>query len=395
MTTEKFKKIDKSTIYCESCNRSLSKKIFSPSYVREDATASRCKCCDWIIRHDGIPNIEGYSKDVIRGVIESILLNERESLNQISNNNNMTLEETIKLVTELKIGNKKLFISTKCTQCDKKINMPLSVYKRTEHHFCNKECYWTYKRKKTLKGEKSSYYKRIETKCTNCQKKIKIIPYNYNLLNAYGDNHNFYSQKCYWEFRKKYYIKDKSPVYKRIVTTEQKQIMRKNMIKNLQNSERLNTKIQLKVNDILNKNNIQYDREYQISFYSVDNYLKEFNLIIEVMGDYWHSSPIIYGKDKRYLNQIQYKGIIHDKQKETYIYNHCGIHILYLWEKDINQFPDKCEALILQYINSNGQLENYHSFNYVYDNSALYLKSQLIIPYQNQNISISKKLLVN
>lgn len=51
------------------------------------------------------------------------------------------------------------------------------------------------------------------------------------------------------------------------------------------------------------------------------------------MGDYWHSSPLRYGKNKYLMNEIQYKTIRHDKQKHTYILNHLNVEILYLWKK--------------------------------------------------------------
>ena len=66
--------------------------------------------------------------------------------------------------------------------------------------------------------------------------------------------------------------------------------MRRNVLKTLQKSDRLNSKIQLTTNFLLDKNNIKYKREYPIEFYSIDNYLTESKLMIEVMGDYWHSS---------------------------------------------------------------------------------------------------------
>ncbi len=32
-------------------------------------------------------------------------------------------------------------------------------------------------------------------------------------------------------------------------------------------------------------------------YYAVDNYLDKYNLIIEVMGDFWHCHPLKYTKD--------------------------------------------------------------------------------------------------
>ncbi len=67
--------------------------------------------------------------------------------------------------------------------------------------------------------------------------------------------------------------------------------------------------------------------------------------------------------------------------------------LIYLWEKDINEFPDLCEALILKYIKNNGFLENYHSFNWNYKEGSLFLGKELLIPYQDMEISEYRHLI--
>lgn len=39
--------------------------------------------------------------------------------------------------------------------------------------------------------------------------------------------------------------------------------------------------------------NIKYINEKTFKYYSVDNYLVDYNLIIEIMGDYFHANPIL------------------------------------------------------------------------------------------------------
>lgn len=52
-----------------------------------------------------------------------------------------------------------------------------------------------------------------------------------------------------------------------------------------------------------------------------------------------------------------------------------------------------CEKLILEYIKRNGNLENYHSFNYYLDeNGELILRDNLIVPYQDMKANQYKKL---
>ena len=129
------------------------------------------------------------------------------------------------------------------------------------------------------------------------------------------------------------------------------------------------SKPQQKINDLLDSMQIEYEREYFINYYHVDLFLPLYNLMIEVQGDYWHMSPLL-GKDCVFKDNLAKSK---DKSKHSYIKNHYNIETLYLWETDINKDIDKCKALIQQYIDSQGILSNYHSFNYSYDNSSLQL----------------------
>lgn len=58
-----------------------------------------------------------------------------------------------------------------------------------------------------------------------------------------------------------------------------------------------------------------------------------------------------------------------------------NINILYLWESDINKRFHVCKELICQYIQNNGILDNYNSFNYSLKNNQLILNDQLSYPY--------------
>lgn len=393
MTKKTFENLKEKNIYCKSCNKLLPKKYFSYSYVTKDAKASRCKYCDWLIRHGGIPSIPDIDKSILESILQDIIFEKENCLNNIAIKYDMNIDQLIAIIKKLHIGNKKMTIKSNCTNCGQEVNVVLSVYENRENLFCSNECYWKHKKDTALTGKQNKQYRRIQTNCTNCGKEIEIIPYDYNSKNSFGDSHHFCSQQCYWVFRSKYYVGDKCSTYNRIVTEEEKQRMRATVLKTLQKSDRLNSKIQIEVNRLLDKNNIIYEREYPIEFYSIDNYLKDYRLIIEVMGDYWHASPLKYNKEKYLLNGIQYKCIKHDKQKHTYVLNHLGIEILYLWERDIEKYPSKCEALILEYINNKGVLHDYNSFNYSFNNNVLTLNSEIITPYINKTADEIKKIL--
>lgn len=166
---------------------------------------------------------------------------------------------------------------------------------------------------------------------------------------------------------------------------QNKEKMRAAFIEWTKSNDRFDSKIQLIVNDILDKNNIKYEREYRVKYYAIDNYLVDSGLIIEVMGDYWHASPLVYN-DFSFTNKTQKKDVHIDKSKHTYIRNIYGKEILYLWEYDVNNNVDLCEALILEYINNDGRLDNYHSFNWNYNNGILSMNDDVITPYQDIKI---------
>lgn len=129
---------------------------------------------------------------------------------------------------------------------------------------------------------------------------------------------------------------------------------------------------------MLDNMGIKYINEYNVEYYAVDNYLVDYNLFIEVMGDYWHCSPIRYPIIKY---QQQREAIRRDKAKHTYITETYNIPILYLWESDINKNPKLCESLIQKFINENGRLQNYNSFNYHLDNDKITLNDNIVLSY--------------
>lgn len=383
MTKEEFENYD-GLLYCKACNKNVSKIHMPYKKVYKNGDIARCNVCEWIKRHKGIPIINGFSEDEIKTALYFLLYEESELINDLADKLTRTLNNTIDLFQGLKIGNKKCRVRTSCECCGNDTFNPPNVYKLHKNLYCSTECYWKDKSNKIEHGETSQFYNRIKTTCTNCNKPINVIPYNYNKENSFGDNHNFCSKECYWEYRGKYYVGEKCAITGRELTEEQCEKIRLTVLNNSRSAKRFDSKIQLKINNILDRNNISYDREYIIKYYAVDNYLTDVNLIVEVMGDYWHTNPLRYNENKYQINEIQQKGLQHDKQKHTYIKTHNNIEILYLWETDINNNLDLCEALILKYIQNKGILENYHSFNWKYEDGSLFLCNELIVPYQDK-----------
>lgn len=384
MTKNEFLELKKEYIVCKICKQTLPIKNFRYTKINIDGTGT-CRACLWIKEHSEKIKNSIYDDEVLNKIIHSIFEIDELELNSLIDVVNLDLNTIIEIVEYLKIRNKHYYVSVKCEYCGKISNISPSKYKRNNFNYCSNECYWSDKTNKVPKEKDSIYYNRIETHCTNCDKIINIIPSKYKTTNRYNDNHNFCSKKCCWEYRSKYYIDDKSNIANIEWTDELKNKMRENLIKRMNGNEKLNTKPQKIANDLLDELNIKYEREYPEKYYSLDNYLIDCNLVIEVMGDYWHSNPLKFNKNAKLLNKTQFEGIHRDKLKHSYILNHRKIEILYLWEHDLIHNSEVCKKLIEKYINSQGVLPNYHSFNYKIINDTLEF-NEIATPYQNRKI---------
>lgn len=391
MTSQEFQNYNKETGYCTHCNIERPKSLFTSDRLYKSGTGC-CKICDWIKRHNGIPIFDSFTESEMYSIIEELFINDITYVNDLAEKLGKDISDIILAIHTLKIGNKKLLYRYNCAYCGKECFTNPQKYMENHNLYCSHSCYSKDKPSK-LYDNVDRYYEKTNSCCTNCGKAIWASPNRLKRTNRFSDNHIFCSYKCFWEFNSKYYRGDRH--FKVEITDETREKMKKARAKSLNSLDRLNTKIQSIVNNILDSINIKYQREYTVEFYSIDNYLLDYNLMIEVQGNYWHCNPLFYNKDKYLLNQKQLDGIHRDKIKHSYIKNHCNVEILYLWETDIEKRPDVCQALILLYVNNNGILSNYHSFNYDLVDGELKLKEDLIIPYQNIPCNEYKHLLKN
>lgn len=289
-------------------------------------------------------------------------------------------------------------IKTNCDNCGCEVYQTISQYAKGKHHYCSQKCQKEYQHKityevreciicgqsfetskkstkrlcstscqkewqKTRVGVLNPKYTRIEHKCDYCGKSYIMKKYKEKQTN------NFCSNKC----RQMWY----SEIWSQ--TPEWKNESQNRMLKEL-NTGVINTmtKPQKIVNEILNRNFIAFVNEKRYAFYSVDNYLLNHNLIIEVMGDYWHTNPVRYSDQ---YSELQRKIINKDKRKHTYFVNNHNIEILYLWENDLYYHKDVCEMLIKEYIDNQGILKDYHSFNYHVNTDRLSLNPTILKPH--------------
>ncbi len=217
------------------------------------------------------------------------------------------------------------------------------------------------------KGENNPrWVERIIVKCDQCGEEFEVTPSSIK-----NQHHVFCSRECFGKWRSENLTGENSPVFGRGDELWTKE-MRRNQAKKAVNRLKLNnfsnkvTKPQQIINDLLLEMSIKYECEYDCKYYLVDNYLTEYNLMIEVQGNFFHCNPTMNIKNSRKLKIIK-----KDKSKHTYIKKYKNIEVLYLWEKDIYEKIDLCKILIGEYINNNGVLNNYHSFNYYLDDNNL------------------------
>ena len=239
------------------------------------------------------------------------------------------------------------------------------VSKKSSQRFCSIECQGKWQ--STQKGALNPRSTKEKIKCECCGKEIYV-----KLYKTKNGQHNFCSNEC----RRKWY----SEVFSQ--DEEWREKSRKRAVQILEDKQfDTNTKPQQIINIVLDDLKVSYINEKGFKFYAVDNYLNELNLIIEVMGDFWHCNPLKYSSSDGY--DVHKKRVPRDKAKHSYFKNNYNIEILYLWEDDIYNNLEVCKKLIMLYIKNNGVLENYHSFNYHIENNKLVLNENIILPYQD------------
>lgn len=356
---------------CICCHKTKDIKLFR-------TRNKTCKLCQWFKKHRIIVP-DKWSEEEVKTVIEMIHDNHTSYINDIAWKIGKTIPEIVFLLKDTlklsNIRNQKIRIKQKCNMCGKEYETFICKY--DTNSFCSHKCYSKF-RSIYYVGEKASVYTKVECCCDNCGKTLFVARNRMDNKNSEMISHNFCDTKCYGEFRKKYYVGNKLYNTGIHLTDEQKEQCRINTVKCYEEGKiTRNTKPQRIVNDILKELNISYQNEKNYKYYSVDNYLSDNNLIIEVMGDYFHANPTIYTK----INEMQKKDIARDKRKHTYINKYYNIEILYLWENDLLHEREKCKQLIVEYIKGNGVISNYNSFNYNLNDGVLFLNPKITNPY--------------
>lgn len=318
-------------------------------------------------------------------------------------------DEFVVDVKDLTLGSSSV-VQCICDKCDKRFNKRFSYISKQDNHYCSLKCSSEAKKKN-----------KINKKCEICNSPFKVIPSMSNqkfcsiecqgkwqTLTRIGNNSSNYNQSisiddrnlnCEWcnkifsvvpskiktarfcsiECRRDWFAKEWSQ------QEAWKEESRKRAVKILDEGKisKTESEAQKTINKTLEQMKIKYENEYNCTVVSIDNYLPEYKLMIEVMGGYWHVDPRLYSSIKY---QMQYDRVINDKRKRGIIKRYYDINILYLWEKDIKENINLCKRLIDLYIKSSGVLSEYNSFNYSFDNNDLFLNKKYI-PFMEMSSS--------
>lgn len=216
------------------------------------------------------------------------------------------------------------------------------------------------KNKNRLKGSKNPMYgKSLLEHWTNNYGKIiadqKYSQYLNKLSNSLsGEKNPFYGQR----HTKKTLsiIKQKNQIYRKLLSQEEKEKISKKLSESQKQLYNRNpqdyiakrskagkitaTKIEkYKINSIEKivrdkLKELGLDLEYSVilDYKQFDFGSREYKILLEVQGDYWHGNPSVY--TKKHLNDTQKRNIKKDKDKAAFAKKH-SMKLYYIWETDI------------------------------------------------------------
>jgi len=109
---------------------------------------------------------------------------------------------------------------------------------------------------------------------------------------------------------------------------------RVNWLKNKQNKKK--TKLEKKFESILDLLNLKNEFQHEFKHRLFDFYLTDYNILIEVDGDFYHCNPLLFESP---MYEVQRLTLNNDRYKNRICKNH-GITLIRYWEKDINENPE-------------------------------------------------------
>lgn len=326
-----------------------------------------CRECNFFKNNPNYKIPKGYAENEFRLALHYVLNGLLSNINDLEIILNRNLDDCIQLVKH--IGSKKgkrniLNVKYNCEFCGKENLATIFKYENSNHHYCGDSC----RGKHESEIAKINHEKYSDTwnnvVCEWCHK-----PFHRGGTDAKRNKTHLCSVECREEWFRNEYVKREEVIEKN------RQIALNNLANGVFGTD---SEIQIIINNLLNNMNIDYENEYIIGNFAIDNYLIKYHLAIEINGGYWHCDPRIYSE----INyEIQKNRIVSDKAKNTYCTNK-NLNILYLWEEDVLNNTELCKKLIKKYIKCKGVLKEYHSFNYFLDDkNEIKLNNIRITPY--------------
>ncbi|MFD2704637.1 hypothetical protein [Salibacterium lacus] len=111
-----------------------------------------------------------------------------------------------------------------------------------------------------------------------------------------------------------------------------------------------NTWIEKETEHFLEKEGVEFVAQYEVGRMTIDFFLPDYNVALEVNGDFWHANPDIYGVSKpfhRFHDRIQEK----DERKTRQIEDE-GMELYVIWEKDLSERKDETFDDLITFLSS-------------------------------------------
>lgn len=234
--------------------------------------------------------------------------------------------------------------------CDYCKNEYITYYgNRGKHNFCSKECFAKFRNSK------------IKTNCLFCNKEIFVRK------NELNKSKHFCSMKCANNYqskdkiklickicqklfyRSKSWLNNKQGYYCSIECRNKDEKWKENSsykANYVQNHKKGLNKLELKGNNILDKLNLKYENQVMIeNKFCVDVFIKEYKLIIQWDGNYWHGKNVPYEE----LDPRQKKRVNLDNSQDKYL-SLKGYNILRFWEDEVYGKEEKVSENIIRRI---------------------------------------------
>jgi len=228
------------------------------------------------------------------------------------------------------------------------IRISMNLFKTREK--VKKTCYKKYGAINPLSKNTDPYHKRNQTVLQKYGVK-NIFQYDEIIQRIHSDK--YYLEKYglnFGDFKKK----QMKYIWSHLTDEEKNHWL--NISLHGEKSRRNNTpstsKLETRIQSILDRSKIVYTKPFFIHPYWYDFYLNEFKIILEIQGDYWHANPSMYYPDDliHYIStKITAQNIWDKDKKKADIAKQKGFLVIYIWESEMIILNEKeLKSLIIQ-----------------------------------------------